>query len=671
MFNKKKKNIENVEINDIKNNKKTIKEEQDVKLSKDEIEEENIITKKGKKKVIKKKEKVIEKKDENVLLKGSRTAKDFIAPASIDRSNEDHLVVSDKYIRSFVVNGFPSLVSVGWLDDLFNFSGDMDTSLFIVPADERGALDELTNKITQFEAQLMVETQKGNIRNITKLQDTVQQLYAQRRALEQNFENLFHIQIVSTLYEDSLDELNKQTTRLTNRVKGRRIDISPLYLRQEEGYKSTIPIGEMFVKDKLRNFNTGALTACFPFYNSEISHKDGIFLGINMSTATPVLLDFYDKSILNNSNVTVFGQAGAGKSFFLSLLTLRSAIKGIRTVIIDPEGEYKNLTKKMGGAYIKLAPNVSTGINPFDIEEEYDPDTKELRVDIKSKIADNLNLIAVMTGGLDKEMKAVVASALGQMYDEKGFTEDPLSLMSEDVSFNPETGEMIHNLRKEMPTLSDFHKLLDAMAVRQNNDKIKAVANSIKMFVKGGIYDLFDRQTSNDLVGFFDKPIITFDVSQLEESILRPIGMYISLTWTWEKFIKKNPEIKKRIICDEAWMLVNKNMNGHEFTSQFLENCSRRIRKRNGGLLVASQNFIEFADNAQGKAVLTNAMVNIFLGQSATDIKAIQETFGLSDGERNFLLTAKRGEMLIRCKGESSVVLAYPFKNEMDLITKK
>lgn len=665
------KNQNNMAPNTTPNKKIDKNQEQQVQLTKESLEEELVSTRQGRKKVVKKTEKVIEKKDQEVLLTGSRNAKDFIAPSGFDRSAEDHLTVSNKYVRSFVVNGYPSLVQVGWLDDLFNFNGNMDTSLFIVPADERGALDELTNKITQFEAQLMVETQKGNIRNITRLKDTVEQLYAQRRALEQNYENLFHIQIVSSLYEDSLEELNKQTTRLNNRLKGRRIDLNELYLRQEEGYKSTLPIGEMFIKDRLRNFNTGALTACFPFYNSEISHKDGIFLGINTATATPLLMDFYDRSILNNSNVTVFGQAGSGKSFFLSLLTLRSALKDIRTVIIDPEGEYKNLTKTMGGAYIKLAPNVATGINPFDVEEELDPDTKVMRVDLKSKIADNLNLIAVMVGGIDKEAKSVVASVLGQMYDEKGFTEDPLSLMSDEASFDPTTGEMVHNVKKAMPTLSDFYRLLDAYAEREDNKNIKALANTMKMFCRGGIYDLFDRQTSKELQGFFDMPIICFDVSMLEESILRPIGMYISLTWTWEKFVKKNPQIKKRIICDEAWMLMNKNMAGAEFTAQFLENTSRRIRKRNGGLLVASQNFVEFADNPQGKAVLTNAVVNIFLQQSSTDIEAVQETFRLSDGEKEFLLTAKRGEMLIRCKGESTVALAYPFKYEFDLITNK
>jgi type IV secretory pathway VirB4 component len=117
-------------------------------------------------------------------------------------------------------------------------------------------------------------------------------------------------------------------------------------------------------------------------------------------------------------------------------------------------------------------------------------------------------------------------------------------------------------------------------------------------------------------------------------------------------------------------MLVNKNRAGHEYTGQFLENCSRRIRKRNGGLLVASQNFLEFANNPQGKSVLTNAMVNIFLKQDSTDIDALQDTFKLSDGERNFLLQAQRGEVLIKMGQQSSVAYVMPFDYEVDLISK-
>ena len=143
------------------------------------------------------------------------------------------------------------------------------------------------------------------------------------------------------------------------------------------------------------------------------------------------------------------------------------------------------------------------------------------------------------------------------------------------------------------------------------------------------------------------------------------------MSWAWEKFAKKNIKVKKRIVCDEAWMLTNPNMAGHEYTSQFLENTSRRIRKRNGGLLVASQNFKEFADNPQGQAVLTNATVNIFLKQNSTDIDDVQRVFKLSDGERNFLLSSKKGHFLLKIGQESSVGYALPFEHEKYLIEKK
>ena len=118
-------------------------------------------------------------------------------------------------------------------------------------------------------------------------------------------------------------------------------------------------------------------------------------------------------------------------------------------------------------------------------------------------------------------------------------------------------------------------------------------------------------------------------------------------------------------------MLVKKEMAGSEFTAQFLENTARRIRKRNGALLVASQNFKEFADNPQGQAVLTNATVNIFLRQNSTDIDDVQSVFKLSDGERNFLVSATKGNFLLKMQEESTTGYAMAFDYEKYLIERK
>lgn len=614
-------------------------------------------------------------KKKGPLVFGRRTAKDLIA-VDIDRTGLDYMKVGDKYVRTLMMNGVPSLVQIGWLDQMFNFEGDSDTIIHVHPADTRSALDELTAKITQYQAQLDVESKKGNIRNITLYQDKIESLIEQRRSLEQNYENLYYVQVGTNIYEDSLDELNKQTLRLENALKGRRINVDRMYLCEEDAYKTVLPIGMSFIKDKFRNFNTGALCACFPFYNSDICHKDGVFIGMNLSTMTPIFIDTYDRKVLNNSNVSVFGTAGSGKTFFVSLLTMRSSLKGIRSIIIDPEGEYGKVAHALGGVSIKLMPGSESGINPMEIEYEDETDdfgapTGKQSVDIKGKVADVLDLISVMVGEIPAECKSTVSNAILKSYTDIGINSKPESLYEVGSFYDEESGELIQKRKKRMPTLSTFRENLKSYISKDNPlcEKLLMIYNAMGVYVKGGLYDLFDRETSDDLQNFTNSIVLNFDVSQLEQGALRPLAMYVAMTWTWEKIVKKNPKIKKRIICDEAWMLVNKNMEGHEFTSRFLETCARRIRKRNGGLLVASQNFTEFAESSQGRAVLTNTTLKIFLKQNSTDIDAVQETFRLSDGEKGFLLSAKRGSMLIKLNDDDVIATAMPSDFERDLIS--
>lgn len=609
--------------------------------------------------------------------KGSYNLKDFIAPPSLDRSDFGHLVVGNQYVRNFVMQGFPNQVYVGWLNALYNAEAEIDTMIHVEPTDDRAALDALTAKITQFEAQLATEQERGNIRNVTRLGDAIQDLYEERRKLERNIEKLYQVEILANLYADSKENLEKETQKLDNKLRGRKIYLMPNYLRQDDGYKSTLPIGKSFITDKYRNFNSGALTACFPFYNSEITHENGVFIGVNTATWTPVLIDFYDRKILNNSNITVLGQAGTGKTFFVSLLTLRSTLRGIRTVIIDPEGEYKKLTDAVGGSHIYLAPDSNECINPFDIEEEdiVDEDgfpTGQKEVNINDKVSDVLNLLEVMAGGLSQGQRSTCATLLQQLYYDKNISRDSESLYVTEPFFDHKTNLFYHEgMKKQMPTFSDFHRKVEEYAIKNNDIEMNDLGKTLLMFKKGGIYDMFDCYTSENLSNLKNSPIVTFDVSRLEENILRPIGMYVALSWTWEKFVKKNPQNKKRVVCDEAWMLVSPNMAGSAYTAQFLENAARRIRKRNGGLLVASQNFSEFARSPQGEAVLKQAITNIFLGQDPTDVDALQDTFKLSDGEKIFLMGAQRGEMLIKMHNESTTVSVIPFEFEKALIEKK
>lgn len=628
----------------------------------------------------------VDKLDKDTSIsKGTVGIKDILAPSAFDRSNPDYCILDKKYMRSFVLRGYPQAAEVGWLDTLYHYNGDMDLAIHIDIANERNAIDSITKKITQFESQLKIEEDKGSSKHSTYYRNKIKDLVDERAKIELNIEKLFHAQIACNLYSSSKAELEKETQGLDNKLRGRSMYLMPLYMRMDEGYKTVSPFGKSYLQDEYRNLNTSALTSCFPFYNPEISHENGIYLGINLYTRTPIFVNLFNRKLLFNSNITILGQAGSGKTFLSSILIMRAAQKGIKTCILDPEGEYGKLTKAFNGTHLVIAPDSQTFINIFDIEEEdvlddNDVPTGKKIVNIKEKASEILNLIALMNNGLKTSLISKVANILQEVYYNAGFSTDPSSLYIQDPYFDENTGVFFHSgMKKKMPRFTDFHNLLVKKAEENRDDELKELGEALKIYKKGGLFDLFDCYTSKEIENYKDSIIITFDISKLEDSLLRKIGMYVALSWTWSQFVKKNIDVKKLVMCDEAWMLTSDTLNksnddsgksGGYYSATFLENASRRIRKRNAGLICASQRLSEFAESPQGRAVLTNSFVNIYLKQSSSDIDELQKLFKLSNGERNFLLRANKGEMIIKIDSESSAAYALAFDFEKKLIEK-
>lgn len=601
---------------------------------------------------------------------GTRTLKDLLA-VPVDKSNPDYIKVGNKYIKSFFIHGYPSTVRVGWLDHLYNYKKDADVSLYIEPSDERDAIEEISKKITQFQTQLRIEEEKGINKNITSLQKKLDDSIALRASMEQNSEKLFYTKIYTNLYCNDVDELEKESQTITNFMKSRNTEILPNFLQQDKSYLSCLPFGACYSNDPYRNFSAGALTSCFPFYNAEISHPNGVFIGLNKPSNTPVFIDPFNRDYLPNNNVSVFGMSGSGKTFLTSLLTMRLALNGVNTVIIDPESEYIAMTKQIGGTVINLGANSPTRINPFDIEEEEDTlanGTVVKSVNLNEKVADITNLIGVMVKDLSREQESLLAISIRELYEKFGINDNPDSLYTNEKSYDENTGQFFYKgERKTMPTLTDLWNLIAEKTQDPDYQVLIPILNALKMFKKGEVYGIFDDQTNVD-INFKNSPVITFDVGNLEEGTLRPIGMYQCLSWVWEKFVKKNPDQRKMVLVDEAWQLVSSALPGSQYTAAFLDKASRRIRKRNAGLIIASQSFNEFRDSSLGRAVLTNTSLNILLKQKQVDIDAVKDVFALSDGESQALLTARVGEAIIKIGQESAKIESIAFRYEYDLI---
>lgn len=576
----------------------------------------------------------VQPKQSNALEKGMTDIKEVLSPDGAYIDKECIQLGSGVWMQNFVVKNFPRKVSMGFLDEVYDI-GDVVVSTHITPVEDYEVEKDLTAKITRLESQRMIQEQKGNISKLGELQRSIEDAWALRDAVTMNEDKMFFVTVVITVMAESREELEKTAKILEERLGGRSVHVRRNFLRQEQGLRSTLPLAENKM-DYYRNFNLGATTALFPFTASNMAHENGIYLGTNLGTNAPVIFDpFIGPPIMPNANINVFAQSGAGKSYTLKLMAARSALRGVRSVFVDPDGEYRALTEKIGGTIVDFKPDEPALINPFDVEEEDDGNGNK-KVNLQEKLQDLKTMFDVMfksNGGytISPEENALLDQCIMSLYGDLGITRDPNSLYEKDDRMG-----YIGYKKKAMPTISDVVTWME----KQEHEHAQRLKTLLYPFTAGNSLGLFDGQSRVQLK---DVPSVDFDISHLEEGVMRPLAMHIILSWIWEKFIKRNLGTRKLVVADEAWMYMY-----HEESAMFLEKMSRRCRKRNTSFCVASQSFEEFTRSQQGKAVLTNASATMLLKQSESDINYVQEQYHLPNGQKQFLEGAYPGEALLK-----------------------
>ena len=100
----------------------------------------------------------------------------------------------------------------------------------------------------------------------------------------------------------------------------------------------------------------------------------------------------------------------------------------------------------------------------------------------------------------------------------------------------------------------------------------------------------------------------------------------------------------------------------------FLNTMARRARKRNVSLAVISQKFQDFYESKEAQAVLTSSDTKLFLAQDKSEIEYLREVFKLSEGEATYLLTATRGEGLLKVGNETAILEIRPTQREFQFI---
>lgn len=573
--------------------------------------------------------------------KGITALRDFIAPSSLEFSST-HFQIGTRFARTYYVYGYPRQVYTGWLSGLVNIDEIIDLSMFIYPVESQVVLENLKKKVTQLEAGIQIDMEKGRVRDPSK-QAAILDAEEMRDKLQVGEERFFRFGLYFTIYGASLDELEFIGNKIESMLGQQLVYSKPATSQQEQGLTSVIPqlVDQLQIR---RNMNTGALSTSFPFTSADLTQENGILYGINMHNSGLVI---FDRFTLENGNSVVFAKSGAGKSFLVKLEALRSMMFGTEIFIIDPENEYERMCEAAGGAYIRLSLSSSTRINPFDLPKVVE--SEEADNALRSNLITLHGLLRLMMGGAQAQIQANsqvllpaltpaeeadLDAALISTYAKAGITNDPLTHTA------------------DPPTINDLYDTLLHMGGLGPQ-----LAQRLRKYTSGTFAGIFSQQSNVNI----DNPLTVFNVRDLEDE-LRPVAMYIVLNYIWNK--TKTDKKKRILIVDEAWQLMK-----YEDSANFLFSLAKRARKYNLGVTTVTQDVEDFMGSRMGRAIVANASMQFLLKQSPSAVDVLTDVFKLTSEEKNRLSQFPVGQGLFFA-GQNHVhiqIIASP--TETGLIT--
>ncbi len=510
---------------------------------------------------------------------------------------------------TLAVTGYPREVTLGWLEPLLTYPGRLDVSVHVEPVPSLVASDRLRRQLARLESGLRSAHEHGRLLD-PGAEAAAEDAQALASRIARGQAKLFRASIYLTVHANTPEELDDACAQVRALAASLLLDARQVTFRQFQGWVSSLPLAYDNLAMR-RTFDTPALAAAFPFTSPDLTAELGptaVLYGANLSSASLVAWDRFEQA---NHNSVILASSGAGKSYLAKLEALRSLYAGVEVAVIDPEDEYARLCSAVGGAYLHLgAPKVR--LNPFDLPPEGRRDGDPL-----TRRALFLHtLISVMLGEtLGNASKAALDRGILAAYRQAGIT-------TERRTWN-----------RRPPLMRDLVTALTDDA----DPRAKELAAGLAPYVTGSHRQLFDGPTTTQP----DSHLIVFSLRDLPEE-LKAVGTLLTLDAVWRRVSDPRDRRPRLVVVDEAWLLM-KDPEG----AKFLLRMAKAARKHWAGLSVVTQDAGDLLGSDIGQALIANSTTQILLRQAPQAIDRVADAFGLSDGERQLLLSAERGMGLL------------------------
>ncbi len=461
--------------------------------------------------------------------------------------------------------------------------------------------------------------------------------------MHRNREPLLHTAVFLEMISDNLDNLRILQTEVQTELVRSKLNVDRLMLRQQHGFMSVMPSGRnMFREQFERVLPASSVANLYPFSFSGKTDENGFYLGKDKFGGN-VIVDFDKRSNdKTNANALILGNSGQGKSYLLKLILTNLRESGKNIICLDPEMEYVDLTKNLGGCFIDLMSGeyIINVLEPKSWGDETADDDAPQTFKSKTKLSQHISFLRDFFRSYkdfsDREIDTIELLLI-KLYDKFGITDD-----TDWNKMQPEN----------YPILSDFYELVEAEFKAYNPkekslytaENLQNIGLGLHSICKGAESKFFDGHTN-----ITDNNFVTFGVKGLLQASknIRNALLFNVLAYMSEQLLSRGNTVAS---IDEFYLFLT-NLTAVEYIRNFM----KRVRKKESAVILASQNIEDFlVENVRELTKpLFSIPTHIFLFYPGTiEKKTYMDTLQVEDSEYGLIQFSQRGVCLYKCGNE-------------------
>lgn len=578
------------------------------------------------------------KKKEIERIIENQTLLNILSPIGGFEFFKNYFRVGDYLGRVYVISKYPQKARIGWLESIANIPNTVCT-FNITPTEKDTLMQNISKGIRQNEIQY------DSIKDEILRQRTEREINDARELIEKidvNGETVVYVTIAIMVIAEDMEELKQRSktvlTKLaTMQMKGRLLtNLSKKAFKLMSPFSITDPVVKEIAD---RNMLESSWIGGLPFSSSGFNDGNKYYFARDTKGGIVILDPWKRGGDRTNSNFVIMGTAGVGKSTVAKHLILNEYMTDTKVILIDPEREYKEMTKKLGEKWIDIGSGKGGIINPLQIKAvPLDDDTEE-EIGYKDEgkgmgaMALHFQTLRTFFKLLYPELNSIQIAYLEEVLEE---------LYGKfNITWNTDITGIPNN---KFPIMTDLYNLLEEKAnTEKDNEKQKAFA-TLKSLIRGistgAEKGLFNGYTSVDDIA----KVVCFDTFNLQNASdrIKKAQYFNILTYCWE-IMSKDKEEKTMLVCDEAYLLIDPEVPQSLI---FLRNVAKRCRKYEGSLIIISHSIVDFLDSSvkmYGQAILDMATYKILMGTDGQNLEESTELFKLSEAQAEFLYKKKRG----------------------------